>query len=97
MHDMRTGLCPLCNHNEIIESEAADFCEQGLEKPQAVTYDPRWIMPGRNPAHPHGHLKMYVCRGCGYVQWFADDPQSIPIEEQYKTRLIKGRDPGLYR
>lgn len=97
MDDIRRGLCPLCRHNEIIESIAADFGEQNTEKAQAVTYDPRWLLPGRNPEYPHGQLKLYVCRRCGFVQWFADDPDSIPIDEEHKTRLIKGRDPALYR
>lgn len=97
MRDMRDGICPLCEHNEIIEAVAAEFGDQDVERVKAVTYDPRWVIEGRNPKHPHGPLKMVVCRRCGYVQWFADDPASIPIDDEHRTRLIGGAAGREYR
>lgn len=26
---------------------------------------------------PRGPLKAYICKGCGFAQWFADDPSSL--------------------
>lgn len=94
MIDMRKGTCPICQHYEILEVVPADFADANLEQEMAVTYEPRWVMPGRNPSHPYGPLRIYVCRGCGYAQWFASDPQAIPVGEQHKTRLIRGPRPG---
>jgi hypothetical protein len=37
---------------------------------------------------------MYVCRQCGYAQYFADNPGTIPIGDQYLTKLIKGPVPS---
>jgi len=92
MRDIRNGVCPLCEHNEILKAVPAEFAHGGGEVPSAVTYDPRWIMSGRNAAHPHGLLSTWVCRACGYVQWFARKPENIPIGEEHRTALITG--PG---
>jgi hypothetical protein len=97
MKDMRNGLCPLCGHNEILEASAVEFGDGDTEKVSAVTYDPRWVLPSRNPNYPHGPLKLYVCRRCGYTQWFADCPENIPVGGQYGTRIIAGPDTDIYR
>lgn len=86
---MRKGRCPLCDHREIIEAVPAEFIG-GYERRVAVTYDKRWLSSARNASYPHGLLLMYVCRECGYTQWFAAQPDEIPIGEDYKTRVIKG-------
>ena len=99
MLDNRQGVCPLCEHNEIVEAVPAEFGESNMEvSQQAITYDPRWLMSGRNPVYPHGKLMVYVCRRCGYVQWFAENPEGIPIGAEYQTRLIEGEgERGPYR
>jgi hypothetical protein len=82
----------LCAHQEIIESVPALFGDADGEKEQAVTYEPRWVMSGRNPDHPRGILRLYVCRHCGFAQSFALDPGSIPIGKDHRTRLIRRPD-----
>jgi hypothetical protein len=49
MRDLRNGACPLCQHNEVLESVAAEFGDQDHEKQMSVTYDKRWVASGRNP------------------------------------------------
>jgi hypothetical protein len=78
----------------VLESLAAEFGDADSEKQMSVTYDKRWVAGGRNPKYGHGSLRMYVCRGCGYVQWFADAPDEIPVGAEYSTRVIKGPSPG---
>ena len=90
MRDIRKGICPLCEHNEILESIPALFGDQHKEVAFAVTYDSRWVQNGRNPNHPHGKVRVYVCRQCGYLQWFADEPATIPVGDEHKTRIIAG-------
>jgi hypothetical protein len=94
MLDMRQGTCAVCRHNEVIESVPAEFTGDGAhEVPFAVTYDnPKG--KGRHPHYPYGLVHMYVCRRCGYVQWYASYPGAVPIGPQYRTRLIKGQEPG---
>jgi rubrerythrin len=88
--DIRQGICPLCQHNEIIETKVAEFGHNDLERRMCATYDERWVISGRNPVHGHGPLNLYTCRSCGFSQWFAENPQEIPISDDLRTRLIKG-------
>jgi hypothetical protein len=93
MIDIRSGRCPLCDHREVLEAIPAEFGDGSRELAAAVTYDARWMLPGRNPGYPRGPLKLYVCRGCGFTQHFADDPAAIPVGPEHKTRLIAGPAP----
>jgi hypothetical protein len=88
--DIRQGICPQCGHDEVIEAGQSEFSDADRSKPMCVTYDARWLLSGQNPAHGHGPLYLYVCRSCGFSQWYARDPDAIPISEGHRTRLIKG-------
>ncbi len=44
-----------------------------------------------------GLLEMYVCRRCGYVEWYCSDPQNIPVGPQFMTDLVEQADGGPYR
>jgi rubrerythrin len=90
MDDMRTGICPVCSHNEVIEAIPRDLGDESAEY-QAVTYeavDFGSLVPVYQRV-AHGVLRMYVCRSCGYTQYYADNPGTIPIGDQYLTKLIK--------
>jgi rubrerythrin len=95
MRDIRHGSCPLCSWNEILESVPADFSEDGsVEFRQAITYARGDVVTQyRSVRKPIGTLLRYTCRRCGYCQTFAEQPDSIPVGEAYKTRLIKGDTP----
>ena len=87
--DIREGVCPLCGHEEIIEAIPRDLGDASAEY-QAVTYeavDFGSLVPVYHRV-AHGVLRMYVCRGCGFTQYFADNPATIPIGEQYMTKVI---------
>src|SRR5262245_4066939 len=91
VRDIRDGTCPSCGHTVIVEVSRVTFGVSSL----AVTYHPRWIMAGTDPLQPEGLIKFYVCRSCGLAQSFVDEPGSIPIGDEYHTRLIRGPDdPG---
>jgi hypothetical protein len=88
MRDIRNGTCPLCEHDEIVEGVPGEFGGEGMEQPSAFTYDKRWLLSGRNPSHAHGLLSYFMCRRCGFLQWFVKDPGSVPIDEARQTRLL---------
>ena len=92
--DIRQGICPQCGHDEIIEAQQSEFGHTDQGSPMSVTYDKRWVLSGQNPHYGHGHLYLYVCRRCGFCQWYAHSPQSIPVSENHRTRLIKGGESG---
>lgn len=35
-----------------------------------------------------GYLEQYICRKCGFVEWYCNDPERIPIGPQYMTEDI---------
>jgi hypothetical protein len=44
-----------------------------------------------------GRLEMFVCRGCGFVEWYCSDPASIPIGPHYMTEDIDYASAAPYR
>ena len=88
LEEMKNGICTKCGHTEVIRAKAADYAGDSQEKEMSVTADPRWVMPGRNPAYPHGRLYLYTCRSCGYTEWYATKPEQIPIGEDYRTEIV---------
>jgi hypothetical protein len=96
MNDMRHGTCPLCQHTEIIEAAARDAVHSMPTRTLAVAVtQERGFFDGQVTldARHHGALSMYVCRACGYVQWFADAPGKIPIGPEAHTRLVTPATP----
>jgi hypothetical protein len=50
-----------------------------------------------DPAMMRGLLEAYVCRTCGFTEWYCSDPQNIPIGPEYMTEAIDDGDGGPYR
>ena len=91
MDDMRQGTCAVCRHNEIIESIPSEQSEGGDDFLFAVRY--RKILS----VERWGTLHLYTCRRCGFAQWFAENPQNIPIDAKMQTRLITGPEASAPR
>ena len=91
MRDIRSGNCPLCEHDEIVEVDPPEYYGNDFERDMNVTADPRWALPGRNPRKGHGELRIFFCRSCGFAQWFVLEPASVPISDEHETRVIKGK------
>jgi hypothetical protein len=89
MEDMRNGICAMCGHHEVLVAAAHDYYDSSTVTPIAVTrVAPKLV--GRPQVM--GALAMYVCRKCGFTQWFAADPAAIPIGEEHGTALVPGND-----
>jgi hypothetical protein len=43
---------------------------------------------GPDPRRGSGALETYVCIGCGFVEWYCLDPESIPLGPEYMTELV---------
>lgn len=99
MDDMRKGICALCQHNEIIEAQALEFSGE-FSRPylKAITYSKMPTLNRPQVDMPHGPLYTYTCKQCGYTQWFARDPETIPVDPDHRTRIIEGAPKnGPYR
>jgi len=44
-----------------------------------------------------GRTEMFVCRACGFVEWYVDQPESIPIGPHYMTEDIDYASSEPYR
>jgi hypothetical protein len=44
-----------------------------------------------------GPLEAYVCRRCGFVEWYAQSPEEIPISAAVGTELVEIPTPKGYR
>lgn len=96
MLDMRNGVCALCNHPEVIDAPALEYLDDDEATPLAVTHEPDALdfLEAKSPlAKPYGALRLFVCRKCGFTQWFASKPHRIPIDEAHGTRLITPESP----
>jgi hypothetical protein len=69
--------------------------------PMALTIDPathaRWFRSGSvidvpDIAAGFGTLETYVCESCGFIEWYCQDPKSIPIGHAYNTEIIEVND-----
>jgi hypothetical protein len=91
MLDMRNGKCALCG-GKVLAAPAFEFYGEGgfFERPASVTFEKSAFLT--NSVRKIAPLTMYVCRSCGFVQWFADDPRSVPIDEEHHTRLVESDD-----
>ena len=95
MEDIRKGTCPLCKHNEVLETAPVEEGSAGNLEPLAahITQKSSIFIAGTSRS---GIFTAYVCRACGYSQWFAQNPAAIPVGEG--TRVLKGPEPeGPYR
>ncbi|MBA2540254.1 MAG: hypothetical protein H0V17_11505 [Deltaproteobacteria bacterium] len=75
--------------------------------PMTVTYAYRapattWL--GTHAAQPldaklgFGTLEMFICKSCGLVDWFCQDPEQIPIGPSYMTEDVDYEsETGPYR
>lgn len=98
MRDIRRGVCPLCEYEEIVQGVPAEFTGAGSYEVQPYfTHPPRLLLTGREPHRGFGKLTYYMCRRCGYLQWFVEKPEEVPIGERFQTSLITPSRQGPYR
>jgi hypothetical protein len=92
MLDMRKGKCALCGHGKVLQAPAFEFYGDGgfFERPSSVTFEKSAFLT--KSVTKIAPLTMYVCRSCGFVQWFAENPQTVPIDKDHHTRLVARRD-----
>ncbi|HUJ63822.1 MAG TPA: hypothetical protein VLX92_35220 [Kofleriaceae bacterium] len=44
-----------------------------------------------------GTVETYVCCGCGFIEWYCQDPAAMPIGDEYNTQLVDYSSPAPYR
>jgi hypothetical protein len=70
----------------------------GLSEEYASTFSMRKV-PSAAPDRwrPFGRLEAWVCRSCGFVEWYAQQPEDIPIATAHGTELVTVPAPNYRR
>lgn len=105
--------CQRCNHPELIRALARELTtgagELGSRElhPMTVALVPVanvGFFTGRAKGVEQGRfekltgvLEMYVCRRCGFTEWYCRDPHNVPIGEEYGTELVTVETDDPYR
>jgi hypothetical protein len=50
-----------------------------------------------SPMLGRGLLEMYICSGCGFIEWYCHDVESIPIGPEYNTAIVDYGSDTPYR
>ena len=104
--------CAHCNAMRFVRVIPREFTATGGDyvhssvAPMAATVKPqtqaKWVFSGRTvddptPSSGAGQLEMYVCTGCGLVEWHCIDPEAIPIGSEYMTEVVDYSTGSAYR
>jgi hypothetical protein len=54
-------------------------------------------IPSADARAGHGAMEMYICQGCGFIEWYCREPNAIPIGIVYMTELLDYAGPTSYR
>lgn len=50
-----------------------------------------------DPWNGRGLLETYVCRSCGFVEWYCSNPESIPLGPEYMADDVNYETASPYR
>ena len=95
--------CAKCNHTKLVRAiprELGTAGEVESNGPMFATYVVARHRYGPDPIHPRsgfGILEMYICRKCGFVEWYCQRPEEIPIGPEYLTEEIDADGDAPYR
>ena len=91
----QTMRCPKCQHNRLLHIPSA--MTSGKYAPEALgSLAERHSLAGTVLGLPIGSIEAAICRNCGYMELYAKDPGSIPIDGQY-VREVVGPESPPYR
>jgi hypothetical protein len=108
----RARPCSQCNGSRFVRALPREFTATGGDfasahaAPMTATVVPetsaKLFFSGRTVAAPTlkyglGVLEMYICSGCGFVEWYCLDPESIPIGPEYMTEIVDHMPDSAYR
>ncbi len=89
---MRESLsCPKCSHREILRTPLLDHGMHGVRTASATVVQVKKLGGLLTDAHPSGSISMYICRRCGFIELYADNPGSIPADAWGAT-VLRGVD-----
>ena len=98
--------CARCSHMKFVRVIPREY-DSGSRAPMTLTSAPQTHTIGgmissttvsvTSAELGYGLLETYVCKKCGYVEWYCHDPERIPIGPQYMTDEVDYDSPSPYR
>jgi hypothetical protein len=98
--------CERCNGLTFVRSLPREYSGEydnpyPMTAAQSPTITNRFFGLGNsvNRADPRGHgvLEIYTCVGCGFVEWYCQDPDQIPIGPEHLSDLVDYSPESPYR
>ncbi|HEY5939001.1 MAG TPA: hypothetical protein VIU61_30315 [Kofleriaceae bacterium] len=103
----RLAPCVRCNHTRLIRVIPRELSvAPGVDEneptygPMFATYELRTVYSVVQSVQARagfGVFEAYICKGCGFVEWFCQDPDEIPIGPEYMTEEITTDGPSAFR
>jgi hypothetical protein len=94
--------CERCNGMQFIRAVPRELAPQigandgsQVASPMTVTYAYAYMegffvrsAAPINTRKAHGYLEQYICKKCGFIEWYCNDPERIPIGPGFMTEDI---------
>jgi hypothetical protein len=87
--------CGRCNGMRFVRVIPREYSQVALTSrlevgaiPMAVTNHVRRGEIRRTADSSRGLLETYICTSCGFVEWYCNDPESIPIGPEYMSEIV---------
>ncbi|MEJ7603319.1 MAG: hypothetical protein WKG01_35860 [Kofleriaceae bacterium] len=103
----RVAPCTRCHHTKLIRVIPRELSvAPGLDAneptygPMFATYELRrfeGVVQSVQARNGFGVFEAYICKSCGFVEWYCQDPEEIPIGPEYMTEEITTDGPTAYR
>lgn len=103
----RVAPCVKCNHAKIVrcvprELSVVEELSQNVPSygPMFAAYELRFRYDKVQPIHARsgfGVLEAYICRKCGFVEWYCQNAEEIPIGPEYMTEELDADGDTPYR
>ncbi|HHH29253.1 MAG TPA: hypothetical protein ENK57_13045 [Polyangiaceae bacterium] len=91
---MRTLLeCPHCQGRRVYHvKEVLDRGDGNIKQPFSVSTKGFWA------PKPIGRFSCWVCAGCGFAEWYVQDPRSLDTDvDHVEIHEVDDKDHGPYR
>jgi hypothetical protein len=93
--------CMRCNAMQFTRVQPRIY--NGPPRPMPITHEP-YILSGLfsdtvtgEVKKAFGALEIYICTGCGFIEWYCREPRAIPLGPQYMTDLVDYSPKSEYR
>jgi hypothetical protein len=96
--------CMRCNAMRFVRAIPREYSQVELTSrldvgaiPMTITNYVRRGEIRRTLESGRGLLETYICTACGFVEWYCNDPEAIPIGAEYMTEIIDYAGDSPYR